>query len=151
MKKNLELRAYSIVLYQLSDKQKCIQGLHATIEYGVVHGMDKNSIYYDWAKNWKTVIVLDGGTSDTLANSIEYLKLLGVPHVTFKEPDLYNQITSVSFIIDERIFDKKNYPDFIGGYLSVDEEEFLLGKWVDSVGGITNMQLREFLQKFRLA
>ena len=155
MENKLELRAYSIVLYQLSPIQAAIQGLHATIEYGVKFGMDNSSLYFDWAKNWKTVIVLNGGSSVTLTEAINFLKDNNIDHCEFNEPDLYNQVTSVSFILDERIFDRKKYLDFEEDFDCNEElpseREVRYEEWLELVGGEKNALLRNWVKNFRLA
>ena len=69
---------------------------------------------------------------------------------TFHEPDLGDQLTSIVFIIYERIFNRDKYPDF-------DESIHVYEQWVKQFGEENNLneiiQLREFLhpKNFRLA
>ena len=149
MKKgNLELKMYSLVLYQLSGRQIGIQSGHANDEYGVKFNYSDD--YKDWAKNYKTVIVLTPGGGSQLLDATLDLKYNKVKYVEFKEPDLYNQVTAVSFLVDERVFNRAKYPDFNPDSLDYDvEEEY--EKWEKLVGGEKNIWLREWLHKFRLA
>ena len=110
-------RMYSMVLRQLNPMQKGIQSLHAVVEYSekMKSGNidDKIKKAYDkWAKEDKTMIVLDAGTSEDLINTIFELIQLNVPHAVFYEPDLYGMNTGVCFVADERVWDTKNYPSY---------------------------------------
>lgn len=166
MNKNLELRAYSLCLYQLSHKQGCIQSGHAVTEVGVVHGMEKGTDYNNWACNYKTIIHLNGGTSDMLTASIQKLREFGVDFAEFREPDLYNVVTAVGFIVDERVFDEEKYPSFKiwlekNNYLedkysklSYDElkTKYVGGHYIwDKEFGIADVSIyREWLKSFKL-
>ena len=93
-----ELRMYSLVLYQLSGVQAGIQNSHSMIEYSEQN--QDCATYKDWAKNHKTVMLMNGGTSEMLNGYAEILESFGVKYAEFREPDLGNLITSVSFIVD---------------------------------------------------
>src|SRR5690606_2278306 len=60
--KFLELRMYGFVPYNISDKQKSIQFDHAKDEYEIMFSKDEN--YQNYLNHWKTVIMLNGGTSN---------------------------------------------------------------------------------------
>lgn len=114
MEKTNEKRMYVLVPYNLSDIQKGIQGAHAIAEYSLefsstfFEGQEyymKNSKYVDWVNNWKTIIILNGGTtnndgSGSLQNYIKDIRKLGVTCATFQEPDLNNATTAVAFVLD---------------------------------------------------
>lgn len=87
---------YSLVLYQLSGIQAGIQAGHSWVE-GKNHGIDKD-LYDEWSLNHKTVMVMNGGSSSMLMQHMLNLEELGFKIVYFREPDLYNQIVSFSFI-----------------------------------------------------
>ncbi len=178
---NLELRMYGLVPYQLMGIQKGIQYGHATDEFAlrvIKTLMGKGNVpkedietYVDWLENWKTYIVLNGGTTNnriqdgiyvgTLNNHKETLDKIGVFNVTFNEPDLGDQLTGVVFIVDERIFNYKKYPNFsfreksqadLNNPMFYDEKEKNeWEKWVESIGGQKNLELRNFLSNFKLA
>jgi hypothetical protein len=99
-----ELRMYSLVLYQLSGIQAGIQSGHSNDEYANCSEGDEYDRYIDWRENHKTVMVMNGGSSDILAQTVEELRTLGIQVVGFLEPDLYGQYTSFSFLLDERYF-----------------------------------------------
>lgn len=108
---------YFLVPYNLSPIQQAIQAGHASMEYALKYWKDKD--FQDWAKKWKTWIVLNGGTSnsgdDKPGTMDQYLELLlenDIKVADFCEPDLNNALTAIAFICDERVFDYENYPSF---------------------------------------
>jgi|AntAceMinimDraft_10_1070366.scaffolds.fasta_scaffold08558_11 hypothetical protein len=137
--KKLELRMYFFVPYQLTGIQQAIQSGHAALEYAHKYKNDKQFI--DFIDNWKTWIILNGGTTNsklrpgiisprkeedpyqgTLDNL--YAKLIDwnmnhkkdlISHSVFSEPDLNDALTAICFICDERVFNYEDYPD-IGNY-----------------------------------
>ncbi len=152
--KKLELRMYGLVPYNISPIQQAIQFGHAVVEYGLKYGNTKE--YKDWGKNWKTFIILNGGTTNNSLDSLGTLQTheitllnLGIKISEFKEPDLNNALTAVVFIVDERVFNKKKYPDYNNNDLILNPPTY--GKWLKSIGGVQNANLREFLKQFRLA
>ena len=123
----LELRMYGFVPYNISEIQKAIQFGHAVVEYGQM--VKKNDsvieIYDDWADNWKTFIILNGGTSNhsmnryneeeyigSMESLLEELNSNDVTLATFFEPDLNDMLSAIVFIIDERVFNRKKHLDF---------------------------------------
>ena len=66
MENKLELRMYGFVPYNISEIQKGIQFGHALVEYGLENF--NTTEYLDWAKYWKTFIILNGGTSNHSTN-----------------------------------------------------------------------------------
>lgn len=184
MENKLELRMYGLVPYNISPIQQAIQYGHAVVEYGQKF---KNDITYnDWADNHKTFIILNGGTTNhktsledglpfgSLNQHLLTLHENGIDLATFQEPDLGDQLTAIVFIVDERIFNKKKYPDFgdwlfenYGDYINVsgdrnnvayevinsksNTDQKIYQEWIDIIGGEKNMFLRDFLKNFRLA
>ena len=194
MKNELELRMYGFVPYNISEIQKGIQFGHAVVEYALENF--NVGQYLDWAKYWKTFIILNGGTSNhsmnryhhdeneyqgTMEDTLEVLMLNEVNLATFYEPDLNDMLSAIVFIIDERVFNRKDYPDF-GDWVMVnhfsylkdsminsgkiekmrkegyflngdDKEKKIYSEWVDLVGGEKNVFLRDFLNpnKVKLA
>lgn len=194
MEEKLELRMYGIVPYNISDIQKAIQFGHAVVEYGqMVKKTGDTELYDDWADNWKTFIILNGGTSNHSVNryhdgeftgsmetNLATLDEIGIPNATFNEPDLNDMLSAVVFIVDERVFNRKKYPDLgdwiwanksdyltdrmitVGkidrmhrnGYFQTDankEERALYAEWEQSIGGEKNVRLRDFLSGLKLA
>jgi hypothetical protein len=194
--KKLELRMYGLTPYNISPIQQGIQFGHAVVEYGQKmkylgeHNQSLNIQYNDWADNWKTFIILNGGTSNhsvnrysdtedffgSMENNLKLLEDNGVEVGTFYEPDLNDMLSGIVFIVDERIFNKKDYPDFsdwlmsskyaelirtfdtdvntIAEYIKNStnkEDQKAYKEWVILVGGEKNVFLRDFLKNFRLA
>lgn len=156
-KEKLELRMFGLVPYNISSIQQGIQYGHAVVEYGI---NSNTAEYKDWAKNWKTFIILNGGTTNmsktkpgTLNQHLAELKKLGVKVASFHEPDLGDQLTAVVFILDERVFNKKKYPDY---NVWISENNLVpcnaeYGNWIKFVGGHKNVKIRNFISKFKLA
>jgi hypothetical protein len=169
------------------------------VEYSQLYYNDDN--YQDWAKNWKTVIILNGGTSETMKLHLESLKSAGIKQSSFNEPDLNDMLTGITFIVDERVFNKEKYPDFLKfvenrapswfynknskidiGYennelfktsinnllinpfypiynieffkynrIKKSEINLMWNDWINYIGGVQNVFLRKFLEKFKLA
>ena len=174
--KYLEYRMYGLVPYNLSEIQKGIQYGHGVVEYhnkfvNLSPNLDR------WALIDKTFIILNGGTTNENKESKFYgsmqqhrnlLVEKGIDIAEFKEPDLNDTLTAVVFLVDERVYDKEIYPDFIPTPLPMkkwfrgkimpeaieknekqNEENY--AKWVEKIGGENNAFLRDFLKDFRLA
>jgi hypothetical protein len=187
MSNNLELRMYGLTPYQLSGIQIGIQFGHAVVEYG--QKFKNDNTYNDWADNWKTFIILNGGNSNhsinryhqsdepfvgSMESNLVLLEQNGIEIATFYEPDLNDMLSAVVFIVDERVFNKKKYPDFedwiidnYGDLIIGDgnaypitrrikesnskEDQKVYQSWVKIIGGEKNVFLRDFLKNFRLA
>ena len=153
---NKELRMYGLVPYNLSPIQQGIQFGHALQEYnndffGV---RDK---FEEWSMNWKTFIILNGGTTNkglllggrvqrlgTLNQHRNYLQENDVEIGTFYEPDLGNQLTAVVFLVGEKVFNKIKYPDW---------DNKMVESQIEYNKRFTKQEvfLREFLNPFKFA
>jgi len=157
MTKRLEQRMYGLVPYNISPIQQGIQFGHAVVEYGLEYGQGHaDDPYLTWARNDKTFIILNGGTTSTNPESpgtLNYaeseLYSIGVQLATFHEPDLGDQLTAVVFLVDERIYDYAKYPtyDFVRDEVSeMEYYETLFGEDTNHI-----LEMREFLSKYKLA
>lgn len=161
MKNKLELRMYGLVPYNISPIQQGIQYGHAVVDYreSLDGHKDMLKLYKKWAKKDKTFIILNGGTTNnnkkrlgSLNKHLSTLKANKIKVQDFYEPDLNDALTGVCFLVDERVFNREDYPDYI-----LDEAESKkqaakrYTKWVEYVGGPKNVFLRDFLRGFRLA
>lgn len=157
----LPQRMYFIVLYNISPIQQGIQSLHAAVDYGLIHGNDPE--FKRWANTDKTVVILTGGGSPALLEHTQKLLELGVKISVFREPDLYDGITAVAFLADERVWDREKYPDSLppleptnigDGVLMTPaiHRVFDLPAFIERIGE-KNYKLREliFKSKLRLA
>ncbi len=180
MKKQLELRMYFLTMYNLSPIQQGIQSLHAVVEYGLKYGKTKE--YLEWAKTHKTVILLNGGTSNdgnrsyykvpkqpgTMEQHLRTLCANKIKCAAFYEPDLNYSLSAIAFIVDERVFNKKDYPDYVAttiqefgedvhsnNHKQFDEayDRFLVNEKKDYIKNIGKdiFFLKDFLKQFRFA
>jgi len=128
--KQLEFRAYFFVPYNISSMQRGIQAKHAFDEFLLAYGRrNPDHIVWDYMKNHKTVIILNGGTTNsrreigtgivqgTLDQIGDSLLENNIEFSYFKEPDLNNALTAVCFLADERIWNYEDYPDFLNWVL----------------------------------
>ena len=159
---SLEKRMYFLTMYNISPIQQGIQCGHAALEYA--HEYKDDPEFIDFVENWKTWIILNGGTSTSedsgsvgsMEQHLNTIRQLGINYSTFNEPDLNFSLTSICFILDERVFDKKKYPyykDWAGkrfdADISCDGSDH--PQYVTLMGGTTNIKLRAFIDQFRLA
>jgi hypothetical protein len=173
--KYLEYRMYGLVAYQLCGTIHAgIQFGHAVVEYQQnTLGLEPmQKIYNKWAKEDKTFIILNGGTTNrnrerlgTLNKHLKQITEMGVKVGIFFEPDLGDQLTAFVFLVDERVFNRELYPDFQEEKLPYgvrkpskkveveleERNEANYQKWVEKIGGPKNAFLREFLKPLRLA
>ena len=163
--KNVEskiYRMYGLVPYNISPIQQSIQYGHAVVEYLNKYFNEPDCT--EWRLNDKTFIILNGGTTNksysdlgTLNKHQQTLKFAGVRTASFFEPDLGNQLTAVVFLVDERVYDKKMWPDYNGlCYMdgTPDETEYYTWKmkFADTEEEANKIIfLRDFTKQFRLA
>jgi len=186
----LELRMYFLVPYNISPIQQGIQAGHAALRYARAYSADNPQVW-EFVDNYETWVILNGGTTNeerdfeglckgTLNQIADQLVENSVDISYFFEPDLNRALTAVCFLADERVFNKKDYPDFSDWLrnvrLSFEEisepmknnpnfwtfvktnSEVLLEmfpdyykEWVRLVGGVKNVYLRELLRDKKLA
>ena len=141
-------RMYSLVLRQLSPIQKGVQSSHSIVEY--IKRFYKSSEYIQWVNVDKTIIMLDGGTYPEMQECRNALAELKVPYAAFYEEDLGRIVTSISFLVEDRVWDSETYPAYEDELdeLSSDSEEPV---WLIMMGGKRNLQLRNFLKSKKLA
>lgn len=164
-------RMYGLVPYNLSPIQQGIQYGHSVVEYGLFAnemGGETLERYLDWANNDKVFIILNGGTTNTKIDPVvlrpkgtlnEHLVELGGNGVilsTFYEEDLGDQLTAVTFLVDDRVWDTKTYPDWedaadLMNPVTIQPKYWSREDWVKDIGGEKNVFLKEFLKQFRLA
>lgn len=173
--KYLELRMYTLVPYNLLGIQMGIQHEHSVVQNvvnniieKVLDGKQMDEKFKLWATEWKTSILVNGGTSNeghmvrhgfrdvwyvgSMQQYREALKEAEINISEFYEPDLNSMLTGISFIVDERVFKRKLYKDYeVSGMdptrqLTDDEYDSVnYKKWVEKIGGEKNKFLRKFL------
>lgn len=160
MKQKLQYRMYHLTMYNISPIQQGIQSYHAGIEYALEYFKDKD--FQQWAKKDKTVIILNGGTSQTMRGHACALFDMKIKCSGFREPDLNDALSGIAFLVDERVYDKVKYPEYdewfdeniketIGFTDSEEDERKLKVMWIKSIGGEKIYRMREWLKQFRLA
>ncbi len=185
--KQLELRMYFFVPYNISDIQKSLQAGHSALEYA--HKFGETELFKEFVTQHKTWIILDGGTTNSERDfedkSVGSLNQIGdqlmendINIAWFHEPDLNNALTALCFICDERVFNRKDYPEFVDWLLNVkmypeskaamDAQNIIMLKtqtsehlqelfpelykeWVRLIGGVKNVFLRELIKDKKLA
>ena len=141
-------RMYSLVLRQLNPIQKGVQSAHSIVEY--IHKFHKLTEYIQWVNVDKTIIILDGGTYQEMKECRDTLAELGVPYAAFYEQDLGNLITSISFIVEDKVWDSKTYPSY-EEELEENSSENENPVWLIMMGGKRNLEFRKFLSSKRLS
>lgn len=172
MNKGLELRMFGIAPFQLGALHAGIQFQHAATLYGRKFPTELHS---NWADNWMTSIVKNGGSTNNSQDperrgSVNkfYDKCidLGIDAAAFTEITMGDQVTCVTVIADERVFDTVKYPDIDRSLFGVSKDYNLFepfpnmltkelaeyyNNWVETViGGVKNLFLREELRRMPL-
>ena len=160
-------RMIGLVPYNLSPIQQGIQYGHAVVEYLNNYFLDIEC--FDWRLYDKTFIIKNGGTTNNsfsindglpLGSLNKHLLTLndqGIKIATFYEPDLGDQLTAVVFLIDERVYDKKLWPDYDAGFkpngepYDSDYEEWKSNFSDNPTEADQIVFLRDFVNSFRLA
>ena len=138
---------YSLVLRQLSPIQKGVQSAHSIVEYA--NKFHKLTEYIQWVNVDKTIIMLDGGTYQEMKECRDTLSDLGVPYSTFYEQDLGNLLTSISFLVEDKVWDSKTYPSYEDELDESSDSENPI--WLIMMGGKRNLEFRKFLSSKRLS
>ena len=155
-----EQRMYSMVLCQLNPIQKGVQTTHGVVEYANKYSSDEE--YRQWAETDKTLIMLDGGTYQEMVRIYDTLKELGMKIGEFQEPDLNYLTTSITFLADERVWNREQYPSWetlpqcpctIDGNMQVpDPNDYMTyNEWVEMMGGAANVELRNLIFSKKLS
>ena len=155
-----EQRMYSLVLRQLNPIQKGVQTTHGVVEYANKYSSDEE--YRQWAETDKALIVLDGGTYQEMVRIYDTLKELGMKFADFQEPDLNYLTTSITFLADERVWNREQYPSWEslpqcpcaidGNMQAPDPNDYMTyNEWVEMMGGVTNVELRKLIFSKKLS
>lgn len=155
-----EQRMYSMVLRQLNPIQKGVQTTHGVVEYANKYSSDEE--YRQWAETDKTLIMLDGGTYQEMVRIYDTLKELGMKFADFQEPDLNYLTTSITFLADERVWNREQYPSWEslpqcpctidGNMQAPDPNDYMTyNEWVEMMGGAANVELRNLIFSKKLS
>lgn len=111
------MRFYGFGNYYLSSLQQGLQSAHVVGELSVksIHKgsvTKKGKIFFDWAKNHKTMVLLNGGNSQSLEELFQKLKVfekdgMHLPYVKFHEDEqsLGGALTYVGMIVEQKYYD----------------------------------------------
>lgn len=183
MGKRLAKRMYFFVPYSLSAIQKGIQAGHAALEYVAKHG-DREE-YKEFRFYDKTWIILDGGTTNdkhwghkkgTMEEIYDKLRDNRIYCAAFYESDLNESMTALCFLVDERVWNYEDYPNFSWFIIEklkdkndkisskqivetraksyeelCDAYPELYKEWFEMIGGEKNIFLRELIKDKKLA
>ena len=155
-----EQRMYSMVLCQLNAIQKGVQTTHGVIEYANKYASDEE--YRQWAETDKTLIILDGGVKKDMESIFDSLTEFGVKFGKFQEPDLNYIANSITFLDDERVGDREQYPaggtlpqcpwSIDGNMQAPDPNDYMsYNEWVEMMGGAVNVELRKLIFSKKLS
>lgn len=156
----LEYRMYALSLRQLSPINKGVQNTHACLEYA--NKYHSTPEYRRYIEVDKTLIMLDAGTSQDMLNLVDILSKNEINHTPFKEPDLYDIITSVALLVDERVWNSNKYIHSFDEYynhimqfyntdLQMCDEPPTYEDWLSYIGGPKNEVLISLLAGKRLS
>lgn len=138
--------AYIFTHQYLNTMQKGIQSLHVTSELFISNYNNDDSFgkIFNWAKNEKTVCLLNGGVGDDFITNTQEASRLAkkyeLPFAGFREPDIYDIVTAFGFIIT---------PDIIKDIEK--ERRVLISQGYEDDPLLDAHELVEFLKKFNLA
>jgi len=171
-------RMYGLTPYNISPIQQGIQFGHAVQEFNnhifkiLSHpkALEKQdyhliSTFEKWAKKDKTFIILNGGTTNSNPTNLGSMNKAmleldnnDIFYSSFYEPDLGDQLTALVFLVDDRVFDRENWPDYNGPFymdgktpLTLDYQEWKMKFSESEKEADQIIFLRSWLSKFRLA
>jgi len=155
----MKYRMYHLVMYNISPIQQAIQSYHAGMEYALAYWKDEE--FKQWINNDKTVIILNGGTSNQNRDNFGTMELHLIELLqnemnvaVFREPDLNDSLSSIAFLVPEKVWDKEMYPDW--ETIVSDDVQDQLGvyselEYIEKIIGKKDYWLRQFLSQFKLA
>lgn len=119
------MRGYFLTNMYLSPIQRGIQSAHCLHDMFVTYRPHSEQpaadLLWKWAEHEKTMIVLNGGTSEELEEFFDFLMKHeeDYPFEKFQEPGIGNAITCVGIILSDRMVELvKHYRDNESGDLS---------------------------------
>ena len=142
------MRLYSFTHFMLSPMAKGIQATHSTVElfnkYSPENGLH-GEMLYDWSKNHKTMISLNGGVTPDMHDLVEFLEYGNCPYpwAPFLEDESLGELlTSISLVLPERIYETAELV-----------RKKMIGVTIDgfTVGTVTlpqEREVREFLKAY---
>lgn len=162
-KRTVPMRAYFLGNFYLSPIQQGIQAAHCVhdlfIKYSALTS-NATDVLYDWAANHKTMIVLNGGNSQGLADAatvmIPLAQACGYPVATFSEDEqsLNNALTCVGVVVPASIYEYQDAKREIvpSGRRPLGVHEIMLEAFRAEIGlTVEQVALSNLLASFSLA
>jgi hypothetical protein len=109
------MRYYGFGNYYLSSIQQGIQAAHCIadmfVKYELQPSLNCQWMLGEWAKNHKTMVLLNGGNSDGLKYLADHFNTTELPWARFQEDtqSLNNALTHVGIIVPELVYELGSY------------------------------------------
>lgn len=143
---NPDFRLYTFCNFYLSSIQQGIQSAHVTHSLFVKYPTENSSgILWDWAKNFKTMIVLNGGAAPDIASAFEAIQHLKVEYegevlpveCFYEDASLNEMMTCFGVVVPKCFYDAKpakwcKWTEDIGG----DIDAFVFDEQVETSDGM---------------
>lgn len=161
---NRSYKMYGIVADNISSLQKGIQFGKAIVKYGEKYNSDG---YRKWLKLDMETVLLSGGTTNsrrfngdyigTINKHLDVLNKNNIKNTSIHyEKDLGDQLTVIAFLVDDRVWDLKKYPDYDGpwqDHIKKEPFEIPYKHWLLKFGEEGEREnvffLRKFLKNFK--
>ena len=149
---------YVLALSSLSSIQKGIQAMHALEEYHIIYGGTKE--LYKWGRNDKGIKILNVESLNELTEIKNELTKREIRFSCFNEESLGGLLTALCLIVEDKVYDYKQYPDYhTWCFNNCIEAEIMIPtnppmferneknyrKWLEFIGGENNEFLKEIL------
>ncbi|AXN57815.1 hypothetical protein KASHIRA_01610 [Serratia phage vB_SmaM-Kashira] len=113
----MKLRAYALVNQYIAGIHAGIQTAHALMELSAKYDLrdcfdgDDAAMFYDWRREDKTLIVLNGGYQQRIYEAMELWSKSVFPYAHFcEEQDALNgALTAAVIILPEYVYDRANH------------------------------------------
>ena len=124
-------KMYGIVAENISSIQKGIQFAKAIVRYGEKCGSEG---YQKWVKgDMETVLLIGGSTNSrrfdgdyigTINRHLDSLNKNNIKNTAYYyEKNLGDQLTAIAFLVDDRVWNLKKYPDYDGPWVNERNKE----------------------------
>lgn len=152
------MRAYFWTNFYLSSMSHGIQAQHCTADLFVEYTNKKDNttkVLYDWAKNHKTSIILNGGNHEGLMNVLETVGRLAtnldLPYTSFYEDlqSLNGMLTCVGLIVPEPVYTLSAM--MRSGATEQEQNNYVSPYTIHAANGTSVYELAQFLTQFGLA
>jgi hypothetical protein len=151
---------YGIVANNINSTQKGVNFSKCAIKYCLEHG--GSDFFINWSERDIGTILLDGGTTNfrrfdgkyigSINRHLEEINRIGIKNSTYCDKNLGDQLTAIVFLVDERVWNFKKYPDYEGPWSDDGKTPFDIPykHWLSKFGEDSDkvFSMRNFLKKF---